>query len=62
MALMAGSGLQVRLLAFIAVLLADAVFVRRQPWPVVVGCIAYLLLILLPMAHESQRRSRGSDR
>jgi len=36
---------RLRILAFLAALSADAVFIHRQPWPVVVGCVAYLLLV-----------------
>jgi hypothetical protein len=34
-----------RVLAFIAVLLLDAALVREQPWPVVIGCAAYLVIV-----------------
>jgi hypothetical protein len=34
-----------RILAFLAVLLVDAALVRKQPWPVVIGCVAYLVLV-----------------
>ena len=35
-----------RVLAFLTVLMLDAVFVREQPWPVVIGCVAYLAIVL----------------
>jgi hypothetical protein len=34
-----------RVFAFLAVLLADAALVRKQPWPVVIGCAAYLVIV-----------------
>lgn len=35
-----------RILAFLAVLMLDAIFVSQQPWPVIIGCVAYIVIVL----------------
>jgi hypothetical protein len=37
--------MRARVLVFLVILMLDAVFVRTQPWPVVVGCVAYLAIV-----------------
>ena len=37
--------LRARILLFLAALIADAVFITRQPWSMVVACAAYLLIV-----------------
>ena len=37
--------IRVRILLFLLVLCLDAVFIRRQPWGVIIGCVAYLALV-----------------
>jgi hypothetical protein len=38
--------MRARVLIYLAILMLDAVFVRTQPWPVIVGCVAYLVVVL----------------
>lgn len=37
--------MRARVLIFLAALMLDAAFVRTQPWPVIVGCAAYLVVV-----------------
>ena len=42
----------------------DAVFVHKQPWPVIVGCVAYLALVLpalKPLGSHSKPASPTSE-
>lgn len=41
-----------RILAFLAVLLADAALVRTQPWSMVIGCAAYLVIVFPALARR----------
>lgn len=34
-----------RVLAFIVALMLDAIFIRVQPWSLIVGCVAYLVIV-----------------
>ena len=37
--------MRTRILAFLAILLLDAAFIRTQPWPMVIGVAAYLAIV-----------------
>lgn len=38
--------MRARILAFLAILMLDAALVRTQPWPVIIGCVAYFVIVL----------------
>lgn len=47
--------MRARVLIFLTVLMLDAVLVHKQPWPVVVGCVAYLIVVLPALGRRERR-------
>lgn len=41
-----------RILLFLAALIADSIFVRTQPWTMVIGVVAYLAFVFPAVARR----------
>ena len=51
--------MRARILIFLVVLTLDAMFLRKQPWPVVVGCATYLLVVFPALKRREPLGSRS---
>ena len=51
--------MRARILIFLVVLTLDAMFLRKQPWPVVVGCATYLLVVFPALGVSPIREMMG---